>query len=95
MHACPFLLRCMEYPLTYKYCPQKLNFSSYINQYIFKKPMQSEKAYYLTSISRIAGFFNAGRPVATPAGPANLVLKEETPWYQKSSLNLYRHTAGT
>ena len=52
--------------------------------------MQSEKAYYC----RIAGFFNAGRPVATPAGPANLVLKEETPWYQKSSLNLYRHTAG-
>lgn len=30
--------------------------------------MQSEKAYYLTSVSRIAGFFNAGRPVATPAG---------------------------
>ena len=54
-------------------------------------PMQSEKAYY----RRIAGFFNAGRPVATPAGPANLVLKEETPWYQKSFLNLYRHTAGT
>ena len=53
--------------------------------------MQSEKAYYC----RIAGFFNAGRPVATPAGPASLVLKEETPWYQKSSLNLYRHTAGT
>ena len=26
--------------------------------------MQSEKAYYC----RIAGFFNAGRPVATPAG---------------------------
>ena len=46
--------------------------------------MQSEKAYY----RRIAGFFNAGRPVATPAGPANLVLKEETPWYQKSSLNI-------
>ena len=63
----------------------------FINQYIFKKPMQSEKAYY----RRIAGFFNAGRPVATPAGPANLVLKEETPWYQKSFLNLYRHTAGT
>ena len=53
--------------------------------------MQSEKAYY----RRIAGFFNAGRPVATPAGPANLVLKEGTPWYQKSFLNLYRHTAGT
>lgn len=30
--------------------------------------MQSEKAYY----RRIAGFFNAGRPVATPAGqPVN------------------------
>ena len=40
----------------------------FINQYIFKKPMQSEKAYY----RRIAGFFNAGRPVATPAGqPVN------------------------
>ena len=36
----------------------------FINQYIFKKPMQSEKTYY----RRIAGFFNAGRPVATPAG---------------------------
>ena len=34
--------------------------------------MQSEKTYYLTSVSRIAGFFNAGRPVATPAGqPVN------------------------
>ena len=63
----------------------------FINQYIFKKPMQSEKAYYRL----IAGFFNAGRPVATPAGPANLVLKEGIPWYQRNFSSLYRHTAET
>ena len=57
--------------------------------------MQSEKTYYLTSISRIAGFFNAEIPVATPARPANLVLKEGIPWYQRNFSSLYRHTAET